>query len=237
MTESTSPELSIVVLAYNEAENVGRVLDELYAWPWEHTFEVILIDDGSSDGTRNVAQQHLRPTDKTIRHEHNRGMGAGLKTGAAAAQGRWLTFIPADGQIPPRGIATLARAGDEDVDLVLSVYEDRNDGATRTALSWGVRALIEMVHGVRLRSDGPYLVRRRLFDPAQLQADTFFLNFELPIRAAAAGLRTRTVSMRCRPRMSGKSKTARPGRALRVAGELLAFRGRRLADAMRRAVG
>jgi len=83
------------------------------------------------------------------------------------------------------------------------------------------------VHGVRLRSDGPYLFKRNLFDPAQLKPDTFFLNFEFPIRALAAGIRTRTVTIRCRPRLAGVSKSTGLKRIWGVAKDLLDLRVRR----------
>jgi glycosyltransferase involved in cell wall biosynthesis len=153
-------------------------------------------------------------------------MGAGLKTGVANATGLWVTFLPADGQIAPDAIGTLRAAASEDVDVVLSVYADRDDGLHRTVLSWGVRALILVVHGVRVRSDGPYLFRRRLFVPDELPPDSFFLNFEFPIRAVAAGLETRTVTIACRPRRAGQSKTAALRKVATVGRELLDLRRR-----------
>lgn len=231
------PSLSVVVLAYDEEDNVEPVLDELFRWLDAHLpdAEVLVVDDGSRDGTAAAARRVLEGRrGRVLSHPTNRGMGAGLKTGVQAARGEWVTFLPADGQIEPQAIGTLWEAR-RDADLVLSIYADRDDGAARAVLSWGVRALIAAVHGVRLHSDGPYLFRRSLFDPTQLEADSFFLNFEFPIRALAAGLRVTTVTIRCRPRRSGRSKTARVGRVLGVARELADFRRRRLREALARA--
>lgn len=231
------PPLTVAILAFDEEENLPSVLAELFAYLDEVVpgTEVIVIDDGSSDDTASVAERCLegRPG-RVIRHPRNRGMGAGLKTAATAARSDWFTFLPADGQIPPEAVGTLLAARDDGptADLVLSVYDHRDDGKLRKVLSWGVRTLIRAVHGVRMRSDGPYLIRRRLFDPEQLAPNTFFLNFELPIRAGAADLRTRTVTVPCRPRLAGVSKTARPGRALGVAKDLLAMRRRRIRETL-----
>ncbi len=230
-------DLSIVVLAYNEAENITPVLGELCAWLHEARIdaEIIVVDDGSSDETAAVALDALNEwtKSKVLRHARNGGMGAGLKTGTRAASGTWVTFMPADGQIPPEAVGTLFDARDES-DVVFSVYADRDDGLLRKVLSGGVRALIALVHGVRMRSDGPYLFRRRLFDESQLEPNTFFLNFEFPIRVMAAGLRARIVTVECRPRRSGESKTARPGRIIGVGKDLLRLRQRRIRDAWRR---
>jgi hypothetical protein len=86
---------------------------------------------------------------------------------------------------------------------------------------------------VRLRSDGPYLFRRALFVPAELPPDTFFLNFEFPIRVLRAGLRVSTATVPCRPRRAGVSKSTGLRRVAGVARDLVALRLR----AARRALG
>lgn len=226
--------LSLIVFAFNESENVTPVLAELRAWLDKHEpdTEIVFVDDGSADDTAEVARRALEGSRfQVLRHETNRGIGAALKTGVRAARGPWVTFMPADGQIEPEAIGTLRGAVNEpDVGVVFSVYENRDDGLHRKVLSWGVRTLIRGVHGVRMRSDGPYLFRKDLFDPDALKPDTFFLNFEFPIRVLAAGTPSREVTIRCRPRRAGESKTAHARRVWGVAKELMDLRVRRLLD-------
>ena len=231
-----APDLAIVVFAYNEAENIAPVLRELCDWLDKHEpdSELIVVDDGSSDATAEQARRVLAGRRaQVLRHERNRGIGAALKTGVAASSARWLTFMPADGQIEPAAIGTLrdaARpAAGEPVDVVFSVYDHRDDGLDRKLLSFGVRALIALVHRVVVHSDGPYLFRRSLFDPEQLTPDTFFLNFEFPIRVVGADLPRRTVTIACRPRRAGVSKSASFRRILGVGRDLFALRRRRSA--------
>ena len=223
------PEVSIVLFVFNEEANLERVLTELveYLDAAPFRWELIFVDDGSADKSLHVARSIL-PSAKTrfTRHETNRGIGAALKTGAALAEGEYLTFLPGDGQLPPETIGRLFAAR-EGADLVTSVYESRRkDGPLRKLLSAGVRALIFAVHGVSMESDGPYLIRRTLFDPAQLGSDSFFLNFEVPIRASASKMASRVVPADCRPRLGGRSKTANLKTTARVAPDLIALRFR-----------
>ena len=229
--QATAPDLAIVVFAYNEGENVVPVLQELCAWLDHHepSHEVIFVDDGSRDDTAEQARRALAGRRaQVLSHPRNGGIGAALKTGVRGASANWVTFMPADGQIEPEAIATLrSAAAAGDVDVVFSVYDDRRDGLDRKLLSLGVRALIALVHQVVMRSDGPYLFRRTLFDPEQLVPDTFFLNFEFPIRVVSAGLPHRTVTIRCRPRRAGASKSAQLSRVVGVARDLVGLRVRR----------
>lgn len=237
---SETPSLSIVVFAYNEAENVDAVLTELKAWihASEVDAEVVLVDDGSIDGTIERARPALAGLrHQVVRHTVNRGIGAALKTGVQTAQAPWVSFMPADGQIEPAAFGTLMNAAkDTRADVVFSVYDHRDDGFDRKVLSWGVRALIRVVHGVNLHSDGPYLFKRELFEPEKLPPDTFFLNFEFPIQVLAAGHKTATVTINCRKRLSGSSKSTGLKRVALVARDLIDLRVRRTRASLRRAV-
>jgi glycosyltransferase involved in cell wall biosynthesis len=225
------PELAVIVFAYNEGHNIPTVLRELRYWLDANVpnTEIIFVDDGSTDASYEVAAHVLHGTlHQVCRHDENKGIGAGIKTGFRASTARLVTFMPADGQIAPAAIGTLRaemlRAG---VDVVFSVYDHRDDGLRRKVLSWGVRSLIFALHGVHMRSDGPYLFRRDVFDVDRLVPDSFFLNFEFPIRAVVRGLRTSTVSIACRPRQSGESKSSGLRTIKKIALDLVDLRVRR----------
>lgn len=235
----SAPDVSIAVLAYNEAENIGPVLSELVAWSQSAgvRMEIVVIDDGSTDATKARASAFVEQVDfrlVVVSHAQNRGMGAALKTAASASTGEYFTFVPADGQIPPSAVEALWAAAQKGHDLVLSTYKRRDDGLHRKVLSAGLRGLIWMVHGVRIKSEGPYMVRRRLFDPTQIDADTFFLNFELPIRLVRAEVSVASVVVECRARLSGVSKTAQRRRVRAVASELTKSRLNQLSTKLRR---
>lgn len=234
----SGPDLSVIIFAFNEEANIAPVLHELCQWlaANEPSAEIIFVDDGSSDRTSAEAAKALSGTPhQLVRHDTNRGIGAALKSGVRAANGAWVTFLPADGQIAPDAIGTLrATATREQTDVVFSVYDHRADGLHRKILSAGVRALILMVHGVRMRSDGPYLFRHSLFDPDQLVPDTFFLNFEFPIRMLGARVPAAVATIECRPRRSGHSKSTGLKRIYGVAQDLLELRVRRVRESFGR---
>jgi len=227
----SAPDLSVIIFAFNEETNIAPVLMELREWlcVQEPSAEIVFVDDGSTDGTSAEAASALAGTaHQLLRHESNRGIGAALKTGVRAAKGAWVTFLPADGQIAPDAIGTLrAAAAAERAEVVFSVYDHRDDGLHRKVLSAGVRALIRMIHGVRMESDGPYLFRHSHFDADQLVPDTFFLNFEFPIRVLGADIPATVVTIACRPRRSGFSKSTGLKRIYGVAQDLLELRVRR----------
>lgn len=233
-----SLDLSVIVFAYDEEANIGPVLHELRTWLSEHepSSEIIFVDDGSSDRTSAEAAEALAGSKhQSLRHATNRGIGAALKTGVRAARGAWITFLPADGQIAPDAIGILRTAATrQHADVVFSTYDHRDDGLHRKILSAGVRGLILLVHGVRMQSDGPYLFRRALFDPDALKPDTFFLNFEFPIRMLGASVPTSVVTIECRPRRSGRSKSTGLKRIYGVAQDLLDLRVRRMKESLHR---
>jgi dolichol-phosphate mannosyltransferase len=231
---TSAPKLTVIVFAYNEEENVAAVLAELRGWlaANEPEAEIVFVDDGSKDRTADAAEAALSGMPHAVvRHEKNGGIGKAIKSGVRASRGTWITFFPCDGQIEPAAIGTLrARQKESGCEVVLSVYDHRDDGLDRKVFSFGVRALILGVHGVWMQSDGPYLFHRDLFDPDALPPDTFFLNFEFPIRMLAAKRSLEIVTIACRPRRAGQSKSTQWHRIVGVAKDLVDLRVRRTAE-------
>ena len=159
------PPLSIVIFAFHEEENIHAVLGELGAWLDAHEpdAEIVFVDDGSRDRTAEEAVKALsHRIHIVLRHDTNGGIGAALKTGVRHAQGTWVTFLPADGQIAPDAIQTLRDAQRaQDVDVVFSVYRQRDDGLDRKVFSFGVRALIRELDWTTAADDQRHLMLSR----------------------------------------------------------------------------
>jgi glycosyltransferase involved in cell wall biosynthesis len=119
-----------IVPAYQVAPLVGNVVAELCAI-WPEPDAVFVIDDGSSDGTADVAR---RAGAIVLRHGHNRGKGAALKTGLAAAHARGFDVavtVDGDAQHPPSEALRMHRRCDDTCALVLGIRDLANAGAPR----------------------------------------------------------------------------------------------------------
>ncbi len=108
------PSLSIVLPAKNEALNIGSVLDKIKEI--HSTAEIIVVNDGSSDNTLNIAKESGA---KVITHPYSQGNGASIKTGARNAQGEVIVFMDADGQHKPEDIGLLLNKLNEGYDMVI----------------------------------------------------------------------------------------------------------------------
>lgn len=93
---SAAPQISILIPAYNEAGAIGNVLADLTAHPDLQAAEIIVVDDGSQDGT--AAEVARYPSVTLLRHPANRGYGSAIRTAARASQGEYLIWYDSDGQ-------------------------------------------------------------------------------------------------------------------------------------------
>jgi len=103
------PVISVVVPAYNEAENVGPLAAEINAAIGDMAYEMIFIDDASSDETRAVLQALKTdyPALRVLAHRSNAGQSRGVRTGVMAAKGVIIATLDSDGQNDPADIAQL----------------------------------------------------------------------------------------------------------------------------------
>jgi glycosyltransferase involved in cell wall biosynthesis len=123
--------LSVVIPAYNEAHGIGPVLDELTAVLGEAGIEheIVVVDDGSSDGTSDVIADKAAslPAVRLVSHPHNRGYGASLKTGILAAASDIVAITDADGTYPSSALPALYRQlVDEGADMVVGARTGKN---------------------------------------------------------------------------------------------------------------
>jgi len=99
---------SVIVPAFNEAHSVAALIDALRRQaPWH---EILVVDDGSSDGTGDAAEQAGA---RVVRHPYNKGNGAAVKTGLRHATGTYILVVDADGQHQPHDTLRLVERLDQ----------------------------------------------------------------------------------------------------------------------------
>jgi glycosyltransferase involved in cell wall biosynthesis len=186
-------------------------------------WDLILVDDGSRDRTAALVDRlaATRPHVRVVRHPANRGYGAAVRSGLAAARGDWIFFTDGDGQFDPAVLADVVAAlGDADV--VLGWRETRADTWRRRAFTSGWNALVRRLLGVPVRdvNCAVKLFRRSLVDDADLRADGGAISAEL--LAHLVGRRARIVELPVPhlPRRAGRASGGRPGVALKAFTEL-----------------
>jgi len=110
--------LSVVVPAYNEAQRIGATLDKLCAYGLLRfeSFEVIVVDDGSTDATSGVAAESGA---RVIRLERNQGKGAAVRAGMLAAKGQAIAYADADMNVAPSHLTTALEYLESGADLVV----------------------------------------------------------------------------------------------------------------------
>ncbi|MDA8290450.1 MAG: glycosyltransferase family A protein [Actinomycetota bacterium] len=174
--------MSFVVIAYNEARHVRATVDSILAQEDLEAFEVVVVDDGSTDATADVVEAIARdrPEVRLVRHDANRGRGAARASGVAAADGRWIAMVDADILLPARWWRT-CREKLADHDAVGGTAVPDGDVAyvhRRYRLEPKVRGATTIVTG----NNGAYLgeaIRTVTFDAALSEGEDVAINHAL----------------------------------------------------------
>lgn len=217
------PELSIVMPAYNEAASLETAIQQCENLMEQigRPIEVIVVDDGSGDGsdlllkTLSLERTWLR----VVSHETNQGYGRALRSGFAAARGKLIFYTDADNQFDITELSEhLALMAESDMLVGYRVY--RYDPLPRLIVSWIYNRIVGALFRVRVRDvDCSFkIMRRSRLDAIVLLSDDFFIDTELVARARKWNWRIREVGVRHYPRRTGKT-SVRPGdipRTLRV---------------------
>lgn len=123
MNMSISPKVSVIVPVYNREQYLRQCVDSI-CMQTLRDIEIILVDDGSTDGSANICDEYAGK-DLRVRvvHKQNAGMGAAYNTGIAAARGEYIGFVESDDWIEPEMYEKLyTKAIEEDVDIVKSLF-------------------------------------------------------------------------------------------------------------------
>ena len=203
------PALSVVAPLYNEAQNVRPLVEWILQAleSYEGSYEIILVDDGSRDGTwgeiRAVAAD---PRVRGLRLGANVGQTAAMMAGFDHARGEVIVSLDGDLQNDPRDIPALVAKLDEGYDLVCGWRQRRQDKLLlRKVPSWLANRLIKRLTGVPITDNGCSLkaYRRDLLQRISLYAEQHRF---IPALSASAGARITEMPVRHHARRFGESK-------------------------------
>jgi len=171
--------LSVIIPVYNEVESIQVILERVQAQKLAH--EIIVVDDGSKDGTRDVLKElDGKNGVRVVLHEKNKGKGAAVRTGMAAALGDVLLIQDADLEYDPRDYPTLLKPLNEGIADV--VYGSRFlGGSHRVAMFWHMVAnrmltfMTNILYNTILTDmeTGYKVFRREILDGMVLHANSF----------------------------------------------------------------
>jgi glycosyltransferase involved in cell wall biosynthesis len=202
--------LSVVVPLFNEEENVEPLVDAVSeALLTIDDWELVLVDDGSADGTPEIALSlgEVDPRVRLIRLARNYGQTPAMQAGFDHSRGRVIVTMDGDLQNDPADIPKLLAKLDEGYDLVTGYRERRQDKfITRKVPSWVGNRIIAWITGVPIRDNGCSLkaYRRELLDRLHLYSDMH--RFIPAVAAATGGARIVEIPVRHHPRRRGVSK-------------------------------
>jgi glycosyltransferase involved in cell wall biosynthesis len=203
-------DLSVILPIYDERENLAPLLDEIETalGGTGKGFEIIAVDDGSTDGSRELLRrlQAERPQLRVILFRRNFGQAAAFDAGFRHARGDVLVTMDADRQNDPADIPTLVAKLDDGFDVVTGWRRRRRDGfVLRRLPSRAGNWLIRRVTGTRVHDLGCSLkaYRRAITDDMRLYGE---MHRFIPVLAEQLGARIAEVEVNHRARGAGRSK-------------------------------
>lgn len=210
-----SPRLSIVLPAYNEEGNIERAVRAALdgAAKAGATCEVLVVNDGSRDGTARILERlgaELGPSLRVVDHPRNLGYGVALRDGFRASRGELVFYTDSDNQFDLGELKDFMPLM-KDCDAVLGYRLDRQDPWLRKWVSAGFNGLSSFAFGMRVRdlNCSFKLFRGDLIRALPLVTPDFFIDTELVARIHRGGHRFVQRGVRHYPRTAGKS-TVRP---------------------------
>jgi len=208
--------LSIFFPAYNEEANieaaVRKALEVARDLKEVEKFEIIVVDDGSSDRTGEITDRLALeiPQVRAIHHHPNRGYGGALRSGFKNSRFEWVVFTDSDGQFDfseiKKFLPLTSRA-----DLILGYRLKRADSILRRLFTWGWKILVRLLLGLDVRdySCGFKLIRRDVAKAVEpIEAEEKVYQIEFLVKAQKQGFRFAEVGVHHYPRAAGSQTGA-----------------------------
>lgn len=214
-------ELSVVITVLNERDNIEPLLREIRGALNGIDYEVIFVDDGSSDGTQKKIREHLDSRNNLVELRKNYGQSTAMTAGIDHATGKYIALIDGDLQNDPSDIPfMLQKLKDEDWDVVAGNRANRQDGMfLRKIPSKIANAIIRRMTGVYIKDYGCTLkiFKREIAEDLGIYGE---LHRFIPVLAKLQGASITQVNVKHHARIHGTSKYGL-GRTFKVMADLI----------------
>jgi glycosyltransferase involved in cell wall biosynthesis len=197
---------------YNDETTIGSVVESAAATLDRVGVdgEIIVVNDGSSDGSERVLKQltETEPRLRVVTHEHNSGYGGALLSGFGSATKQWVFYTDGDGQFDPNELELLLARVTDDIDVVQGYKLNRADNLARKVIGRIYHSFVSFVFGLRVRdTDCDFrLIRRSKLDAVQLEKTTGVICVELVRKLQDSGASFTEVGVHHYPRTHGRSQ-------------------------------
>ncbi len=200
--------LSVFFPAFNEEENIPHLLEQAlrYIPAFADTYELIIIDDGSQDNTRAIAQSQAETNAhiRVISHSTNLGYGAALKTGFEQAKYEWVFFTDADLQFNFSELESFLEFTDA-YSAIIGYRTARAEGFSRARNAYLFKLFINLLFRVHVKDiDCAFkLFKTELIKPLKLQSDGAFISAELLYKLKKNHVKIKQLPVTHYPRLRG----------------------------------
>ncbi len=204
--------LTVFFPAYNDAGTIPSMVigAVIAARQITDDFEVVVVNDGSRDATKEVLEELSRmcPALRVVEHPENRGYGAALRTGFASATKEFVFYTDGDAQYDPRELVTLWALMTPGVDLVNGYKIGRSDPLHRIVIGRIYHHIVKLLFGLQVRDvDCDFrLMRRSIFERVHLEKSSGVICLELMKKVQDAGCRIVEAPVHHFHRAYGKSQ-------------------------------
>ncbi|MCC9599153.1 glycosyltransferase [Stieleria sp. JC731] len=205
-----SESISLILPAYNEEAVIATAISEAVTALQKLTthYEIIVVDDGSSDRTAAIVEEHAQRNSsvRLVRHSPNRGYGAAIRSGFAVATCDFVAFTDADCQFDLNELDRLLFLS-RDYDVVCGYRIDRQDSFLRCFYSKVYNVLVRCLLGTEVRDIdcALKLFRRDVVKDLEITGNGFLVNAEILVEAKRKGCSVVEVGVTHRPRTAGES--------------------------------
>ena len=223
--------ISVFFPCYNEQENVGRTVEKalVVMEKLNADFEVIIVDDGSTDGTGRIADEIAARDSrvKVVHHQSNLGYGSALQSGFNAATKELVFYTDGDGQFDIGEMPALLPLM-EQYDIVSCYRLNRRDSAIRKINGWCWTKLVCLLFSLKIHDiDCAFkLYKKEIFDNIELSSTGALIDTEILARAARKGYSITQKGVHHYPRTAGLPSGANPRVILRAFKELFSLQHR-----------